>query len=101
MCIKANHGIPLGAICDVCECLIHNNYFSVTKYLTPKLKVKATYKWKPRKNPRTQTGFDNQDIVLTIGRPNYTEKKFVAQCQLAAEPFPVKKMQVKQFLLPK
>ncbi len=37
------------------------------------------------------------EIVLTIGRPNYAERKFIKTCQKAGEPFPVRKMQLKWY----
>ena len=33
------------------------------------------------------------EFVLTVGEPNYTERKFITACKKAKEPFPVKKVQ--------
>lgn len=62
---------------------------SVVKYVDPKTVVRATRRHKPdRRNSRTE-------FVLTIGAPNYLERKFVKLCVKAGEPFPVKKVQYK------
>lgn len=36
-------------------------------------------------------------LVVKIGRPNYEERKFIARCKKAGEPFPVKKVLLKEF----
>jgi hypothetical protein len=38
------------------------------------------------------------DLRLTIGKPNYSERKFIKQCIKAGEPFPIKKIQLKYWL---
>lgn len=60
-----------------------------TKYLGPKLVVKATRRHARRKNERTV------EVVLTAGAPNYAERKFLKACAAAGEPIPVRKVQVK------
>ena len=60
---------------------------SATKYVSPKLRVKITRRFKPAIN--------KTDYTLTVGRPNYAEKIFIKKCQKAGEPFPVKKVQLK------
>lgn len=62
---------------------------TATKYLAPNLVVKATrqHKFDPRDRSHT--------YVVTIGRPNYLEKRFVKKLIAACEPFPVKKLQFK------
>lgn len=41
------------------------------------------------------------DLRLTIGRPNYSERKFIKQCVKAGEPFPIKKIQLKYWPMKK
>lgn len=60
-----------------------------TKYLDEKTAVKCTRKLKFDKRMRSET------VVLTVGRPNYAERKFIKLCKKAGEPFPVKKVQLK------
>ena len=64
---------------------------SAVKYVSEKEVVKATRRGKP-----TKRAFQTQ-ILLTIGRPNYAERKFVKLCQKSGEPFPVKKVQLKPY----
>lgn len=64
---------------------------SAVKYISDKEVVKATRISKPDKRD-VQT-----HILLTIGRPNYAERKFVKLCKKAGEPFPVKKVQLKLY----
>jgi diaminopimelate epimerase len=64
---------------------------SAVKYVSEKEVVKATRRGKPSKRAcQTQ-------VLLTIGRPNYAERKFIKLCQKAGEPFPVKKVQLKLY----
>jgi hypothetical protein len=34
------------------------------------------------------------EIVVTIGKPNYAERKFIELAKKAGEPFPIKKIQL-------
>lgn len=62
-----------------------------TKYVAPSLTIKASRQHKRRGNERAVT------IILTIGRPNYAERRFIKACQKAGEPFPVRRVQTKAF----
>ena len=55
-------------------------------YVSPKLTIKAT---------RRLTGRNRAELIVTIGRPNYEERKFIKLCAKAKEQFPVKKIQFK------
>ena len=59
-----------------------------TAYLSPTLTIKAT-KQHLVYNRQTNT------VLVTIGRPNFAERKFIKACKAAFEPFPVKKLQLK------
>ena len=59
-----------------------------TKYLTPKMVVRAVYVGKPGKvRARHQ-------VNVSIGSPNYRERQFIKECKKAGEPFPVKAIQL-------
>lgn len=60
-----------------------------TKYLAPNLVVRATRRGKFDKRNRSF------EFVVTIGKPNYRERDFIAQCKRAGEKFPIKKIQLK------
>ena len=62
-----------------------------TKYYAPGLVIKATARHKPKRRARSV------EIVVTIGAPNYAERQFVKQLKKAGEPFPVKRVQVKEW----
>ncbi|HEY4714595.1 MAG TPA: hypothetical protein VIH30_10205 [Aquirhabdus sp.] len=62
---------------------------SAIKYLSDKLVVKATWHNKPKANNRGET------MVVTFGKPNYLERKFIADCKKAKVAFPVSKIQLK------
>lgn len=64
---------------------------SAVKYVSEKEVVKATRRGRPSKR-----AYQTQ-ILLTIGRPNYAERKFIKLCKKAGEPFPVKKVQLKPY----
>lgn len=61
-----------------------------TKFVSPKEIIRAT-----RRTYKGKIIRGNVDIVLTIGRPNYAERKLVRIFQKAGEPFPVKYAQLK------
>lgn len=63
-----------------------------TKYLNPKLVVRATRTLYGKRLPAKN---QNIEITLTIGRPNYVEREFVKACLKAGEPFPVKRTIIK------
>jgi hypothetical protein len=63
-----------------------------TKYINPKLIVRAT-----RKLCHGRFDRGNIEIILTFGRPNYIEREFIKLCQKAKEPFPIKKVQLKLY----
>ena len=77
----------LGSLKQVIAPLLAGNR-KATKYLSPRLVVKASRRHKPRYGA-------NVEIVLTIGRPNYTEREFIADAKKAGEGFPVRKVQLK------
>ena len=60
-----------------------------TKYISPALTLKATRRHKPRRGERAV------EVLLTIGKPNYAERQFIADCKKAGVPFPVRKVQLK------
>lgn len=62
-----------------------------TKYVSGRCVVRASRRFRPRKDPRID------EIVVTVGRPNYAEREFVADCRKAGEPFPVKKIQIRRY----
>lgn len=60
-----------------------------TVYFSESLVVRGTARFRPdRRTTRTE-------ILLTIGRPNFVERRFIRMCKRAGEPLPVKKVQVK------
>lgn len=66
---------------------------SVTKFLSPVRMVRATMilydkRW-PRKN------WQSMSIKVTLGRPNYRERKYVKDLVAAGEKFPLRKLWVR------
>jgi hypothetical protein len=66
--------------------LLETEARKVTVFVSPELTVVATRQRKPRKNGRGET------VLLTIGKPNFENRKFIKACLKAGEPFPVKKI---------
>lgn len=74
----------------VARCL--EGFKGATAYLADNWTVKATRQFKPdRRNSR-------ETILVTVGRPNYAERKFIKLCRKAGEPFPVRKIQLRAYL---
>jgi predicted pyridoxine 5'-phosphate oxidase superfamily flavin-nucleotide-binding protein len=59
-----------------------------TKYISEQKTVKATIHG--RHDRRQQI-----IMLVTIGRPNFCERKFIKLAKKAGEPFPIKKIQIK------
>lgn len=64
---------------------------SAVAYINKDFTVKATRRFKP--NQREQ----RIEIVLTIGAPNYEQRKFIKLCKQAGEKLPLKKIQYKVY----
>lgn len=73
----------------VAEALIASPDKTATKYLSPKLVVRATWHNKPASANRQEC------MVVTFGCPNCRETKFIALAKKAKEPFPIKRIILK------
>ena len=60
-----------------------------TKYISPTTVVKASLRHK------YSTRHNQEEFVLTLGKPNYDERHFIKKCIDSKESFPVKKIQFK------
>jgi hypothetical protein len=70
------------------ELLVDGRVHKATKYVSEKSTIKVTRIGKPSKN-------GTLNFRVTIGVPNYLERKFIKDCIKAGEKFPVKKIQLK------
>lgn len=77
------------AVASVVEYVMYGGAKTATKYIGERFVVKATRKGK-LDGRHTQ-----QHIVLTVGTPNYAERKFIKDCLKAGETFPVRRVQIK------
>lgn len=83
----------MSSISKTIEVLLRTEARQATKYLEPKLIVRATRKaYGGKLSKRLPI-----EIILNIGKPNYAEREFVKLCQKSGEKFPVKKIQLKHF----
>lgn len=57
------------------------------KYVNEKFTIKATYHGKFDLRSR------NDVIVVTLGTPNFKERRFIKLCKKAKEKFPIRKLQ--------
>lgn len=71
------------------EIIVEGEAKKVTKYLSPKLVVKAT------RHGKVDRRSTQVHVLLTLGRPNFTERQFIKKCEKAGERFPVRKHQIK------
>ena len=72
-----------------------SNCKSAVKFLDEKTIVRATWRNKPKGNNT------REEIVVTIGCPNYLERAFVKQCKQSGEKFPIRKIQLKYYPIKK
>lgn len=83
---------PAEVIGDVVRTLIETQLAKVTSFQSPSLTVKAT---RVMFAGRLDSRDKRADVRVTIGAPNYAERKFIKACKRAGEPFPIKKLQLK------
>lgn len=76
------------AVSDCVLALMAPDIYRATKFLSSVMVVKAT---RPHRFDRRSRG---QTVVVTVGKPNYRERKFLKTCKKAGEPLPVKKIQL-------
>jgi hypothetical protein len=60
-----------------------------TAYISPTLVIKASAQRRYRKNERSIT------MLVTVGKPNFAEQRFIRVCQRAGMCFPLKQIQLK------
>lgn len=75
---------------EVINSLLNSKAFKATKYVTPNKIIRVV---RTRYGSKFLKG--NIEMTVTIGRPNFLERKFVKLCVESGEGFPVKKVQLK------
>lgn len=96
MAINPKWDVPAGELGRVVRALIEQASEGVircTSYVSPKQTVKATFVTFDGRLPDRRAS--RADVRLTVGAPNYAERRFIKICEKAGEPFPVKKLQLK------
>jgi len=83
--------VSRSSIARVVEACLGVGARRATVFLSPKLTVKATRRHKMR------GGECRTELVLTIGRPNYSEREYIKLCQDCGEKFPVKRIKLDWF----
>ena len=79
--------VPMSAVASVVEAVLRFKIHKATKYLSPTLVVRATVPlFRGKRDMSAKT------LVLTIGKPNFLERKFIKTLLKAKEPFPVKRV---------
>lgn len=73
----------------VCGALVVSEAKSAIKIIDEKTIVKATWRFRPRNNHR------REEMVVTMGSPDYRTLEFIKKCKKAGEPLPVKKIQIR------
>lgn len=81
--------VPRNAIARAVETVLETGCRKATVYLGSKTVVKCTARHRPDKREKAPS------FVLTIGAPNFVERRFIRLCKKAGEPFPVRKVQIK------
>jgi len=82
-------------ICDLVDEMDEKGIRKAIKFVSPKITVKATlrhYRCYGGKTRRRKE--ENIEMLCTIGRPNYEERKLIRQYIKAGEPFPIKKVKL-------
>lgn len=82
--------VPNAVYGEIARLVVLHGARRVTKFLSDNETVKMTRKIFGKKK-RYGSG-KRIDIALTIGIPNFAERKFIAKAKKAGEPFPIKKV---------
>lgn len=77
-------------ITTVINAVLIANAHRAVKYVSEKEIIRATRRLAHGKVPNGK----NIEVVLTIGRPNYSEREFIKKCKRAGEPFPIRKVRL-------
>lgn len=75
------------AFAAVGQALLGTEVKTATKYLSPSMTVRAT---RVSKHDKGRISY-----VVSVGKPNYLERKFIKLLKKAGEPFPVRKVQLR------
>ena len=92
--MNEKYDVPAAIVGKVVRTLLESGAHKVTAYLSPNQTVKACRKMYEGKisTPRDTRA----DVTVTVGVPNYSERRFIKMARAAGEPFPIKKLQIKQ-----
>lgn len=90
--MSPKYDAPSGVIGNVVKTLLESDAAKVTAFLSPNLTVKAS---RVMFGGRIDKRDARADVRVTIGVPNYAERRFIKACKDAGEPFPIKRLQVK------
>lgn len=85
---------------EVVSALIDHKLKRATKYISPKLVLRAHRIVGGRalgNDPKVDGRSGEIDIRLKVGPPNFHERDFIKDCIKAGEPFPVKRIQFAHF----
>ena len=82
--------IPRSTLGKVLELVLEGGARQATAYLSEKQIVKAT-----RRTFKRGTRHSTIDVVVTAGRPNYSDRKYIRDLVKAGEKFPVRKIRLK------
>lgn len=96
MKIPLSKGIPERQIAEAISCVLCvPNVRRGTAFLAENFTVKATAQRRIGKADKSAT------LLVTVGRPNFLERRFIRLCQKAGMVFPLKQIQLKFWNAPK
>jgi len=73
------------------DVLVANNVRKATAFISSKMTIKATRQHRGTKRDKSATA------LVTIGAPNFTERRFIGVCQKAGMVFPLNQIQWKHW----
>ena len=90
--MNAKYDVEAKLIGNVVRTLLEMDAKKVTAYVSPRLTVKASRVLFAGKIDKRDA---RADVVVTVGVPNYEERRFIKAARAANEHFPVRKLQIK------
>lgn len=95
--MKTQYKESVDSVIEVVDAIVNGKQvIKATKYISPTLLVRGVRKTYKASDAKQFSG-GNLEITLTIGKPNFVEREFIAKCKKVKEPFPIKKIQLKHW----
>ncbi len=89
------NAVDLKYALDVVATLAATGAHTATKYVSPRMVIRATRPMFGAKGKKKVPKGGNFQCTLVLGKPNYRQREYIKMLKKAGEPFPVNKVIIK------